>query len=524
MMSMVCMQLLMYTIQENPKIEKLEGWPSSKLQNSPVHIIYVYNSTSHSDLNKKVGRQFSKHMQTVMQDYEIPVFYSNINSLDPRFADSIYAQVSPSFKDGKPRVFAYFDGHYQMVLFEDFEDDDRVLGVFKRVVGFALYGLEKEFLDDEVFEYVRSLRSVMMFEGHTSGPLWGRFLMNAAVHEDVAHTALKRPEDWGSAPQVSMRMNHDVDRHFMGKETHAMDMRGWMYTVKYQHALGERVSWYEESEHFEMMHRSEMPSVLLVCSTNDCRKQTEMMNEVVQRHKFKLFFSFMFEEKLEDDDLIVSRIIHEEKPLVLILEMKSKHTRYFLLKDNVKYFEEGFSRFDIDTFILKYLETPEKMVEYFISEPETPGLQVSEHANSITGNSCESISRSSHSHLILVYDNSTRGSIEAYENWIHSYGGLLSRLKFSLYNQLDNACRYIGIFRSSPLLIYIEAGKSIEDSYKKYGHFGLPLTNGQIDDVDMYNYLYSMHHDRDEVMRYKKIVDRERGIEDEQARRVDIDL
>lgn len=263
-----------------------------------------------------------------------------------------------------------------------------------------------------------------------------------------------------SQDKIIAHKTHNVDQFTF--DLHPTLLRNWLYITKFTTLQG-HLTLYDQDRYLSTIGGSGVPSIFLLCESNNCKKEIEDVKWALDRYKFMMAAFYAFSEKLDDDDELVKRLALVPKPAIFLSHIKNRQVEYFLLKDNVEPgYREAFDEHDVAYFIRKYLTAYHTMVPFRSSEESSDSSFAFKHLKRVTGDNFDQVIAKSSLHWIVLVHEDHKSHQQALHNlnqFAKSFGYLFNQLGFAAYNQLVNVSP-IDIVRDVPLMIFIHKGQS----------------------------------------------------------------
>lgn len=312
----------------------------------------------------------------------------------------------------------------------------------------------------------------MVYSGSHNSPLFNRYLATSIVNTEIPFYVDERESTDQTVDSIIAHKTHNVDK--LPFNEHPTLLRNWAYINKYSKVKG-YLDFYEPLTFYAMMGNSNMASLFLLCDMNNCRKEIEDVNWVVEKHRYALAAHYAFADKLDDDDVVVKRLAAVAKPLVFISQYKNKEVEYFLLQDNVERgYKEIFDEHDIETFVRRYLTSPHTMIPYRMSEGDEENTEF-KYVKRLTGDNFDDLIVKSGKHwIVLIHEGhkSHQQALHNLNNFVRTYGHIFTRLGFAIYNQLINSSP-IDIIKEVPIMGFFDRHKLYK--LKTEGVNGVPI-------------------------------------------------
>ena len=442
-------------------------------------IILLYNSEFDAKTNKQVAASFSDSVKMTSDAGEfMDFYYGNFKTLKDEFQILARQHMNEFETQLKaPFLFLSKEGHFTPILFDHYTDHEEFARIIKsisfqdRLLRYQNHSIEEELIRKSF---------AVVYRGSQKSPLYHRFLVTASVYSEIDFYVDERETSDQSTDVITAHKTHNVDEFTF--DQHPSLLRNWVYILKYTRLLG-HFTFYDQTDLLSMSARSSLPIMFLLCEMNNCHREIEMANWVIEKYRYYVVPIYAFMDKLEDDDPIVKRFATAPKPLLFMMEIKNRAYNYFLMRDNVEEsYKDSLNEHHIEEFVRKYLSSYHKMVPFTLSESDSGNPF--KNLEKITGQNFDDLVGKGKKHwLILVHEDhkSHQQALHNFDEWAKSNSWMFSKLGFGTYNQLINTTP-IDVIKDTPLLIFINRRKI--DRLKTEGVVGVPVET-ETDHLDL---------------------------------------
>lgn len=169
------------------------------------------------------------------------------------------------------------------------------------------------------------------------------------MNTDIKYYVDERDTSDQSRDSITFHKLHNIES--LEFDRHPLNLRNWIFINKFSKVKG-NFDFYDPYIFYPMVGASGVPSLFLLCDTNDCSQTIEDVKWSLDKYKFSLAYNYAFIDKLEDNDVIVKRFATVPKPALFIVEYKRKELMYYRITDNIEQgYRDKFNEHDIEQFI-----------------------------------------------------------------------------------------------------------------------------------------------------------------------------
>lgn len=286
-------------------------------------------------------------------------------------------------------------------------------------------------------------------------------------------------------------------------------LKNWIYRAKFV-SHESRLQLYQGAEDDRHFLDSAMPVLFLLCESNNCPRELEQVRWVFDKYLLDLGFSFIFEDKLEDDHLLEKFTDRFEKPLVFIMHVRNHKKDFYLMQDNVeiKHFEKVTSQI-VEEFVHNFLFEHDKLVPLQYSQKNDLENQF-KNLEVISGlNFRDLVRQDGKNWLIAIHEGKKEEeqAIRNFDTWAKTFCSSFSKLRCGVLNQIENRTP-LGYIQGSPVLTYVAEDRIDSLEQEPPGAIPLETESDLIDHEYILSFLKTNYLEEEEMKSYEEKVAR----------------